>query len=77
MQVECSFFDYNLNKFNQYEFDIDLNVYPCCYFYINKLDQKISKQVDQILHHKDLQKLESAWRSLPKLLNFKIRSPVS
>ena len=36
---------------------------------IAKLDQKISKQVDQVLHHQDFQKLESAWRSLKYLVD--------
>ena len=31
---------------------------------ISELDKKISKQVDQILHHTEFQKLESAWRGL-------------
>jgi type VI secretion system protein ImpC len=35
---------------------------------IANLDKKLSRQVDQILHHKDFQKLESAWRSLKFLV---------
>jgi type VI secretion system protein ImpC len=31
---------------------------------IAAIDEKLSVQVDQILHHKDVQKLESAWRGL-------------
>jgi type VI secretion system protein ImpC len=31
---------------------------------IAELDKKISKQVDQVLHHQEFQKLESAWRGL-------------
>ncbi|WP_394822131.1 type VI secretion system contractile sheath large subunit [Pendulispora albinea] len=31
---------------------------------ISELDSKLSKQIDQILHHPDFQKLESAWRGL-------------
>jgi type VI secretion system protein ImpC len=31
---------------------------------ISELDKKISKQVDQIIHHTEFQKLESAWRGL-------------
>jgi type VI secretion system protein ImpC len=34
-----------------------------------KLDQKISKQMDHILHHRDFQKLESSWRSLKYLVD--------
>ncbi|HEY3816636.1 MAG TPA: type VI secretion system contractile sheath large subunit [Polyangiaceae bacterium] len=31
---------------------------------IAEIDEKISRQVDQVLHHPDFQKLESAWRGL-------------
>ncbi|MFT6895911.1 MAG: type VI secretion system protein ImpC [Paraglaciecola sp.] len=31
---------------------------------IAAIDEKLSMQVDQILHHKDVQKMESAWRGL-------------
>jgi type VI secretion system protein ImpC len=31
---------------------------------IAEIDKKLSLQVDEILHHKDVQKLESAWRGL-------------
>jgi type VI secretion system protein ImpC len=32
--------------------------------YIAEIDAKLSSQIDEILHHKDVQKLESAWRGL-------------
>lgn len=31
---------------------------------IAEIDRKMSRQIDQILHHEDVQKLESAWRGL-------------
>src|SRR5207302_1159707 len=31
---------------------------------IAEIDQRISRQLDEILHHPDFQKLESAWRGL-------------
>ncbi len=37
--------------------------------YIAKVDTIISQQLDQILHHPDFQKVESAWRSLRYLIN--------
>ncbi len=36
---------------------------------IAEIDRKMSRQVDEILHHKDFQKLESAWRSLNFLVD--------
>ncbi|HUT55682.1 MAG TPA: type VI secretion system contractile sheath large subunit [bacterium] len=36
---------------------------------ISEIDKKLSKQVDEILHNADVQKLESAWRSLKYLVD--------
>src|SRR4026207_2582469 len=36
---------------------------------IGELDKKLSEQMNQILHHEDLQKLEGAWRGLHYLVN--------
>jgi type VI secretion system protein ImpC len=36
---------------------------------IAELDRKLSEQINQILHHEDLQKLEGAWRGLHYLVN--------
>jgi type VI secretion system protein ImpC len=36
---------------------------------IAALDQKLTEQVNQILHHEDFQKLEGAWRGLHYLVN--------
>lgn len=36
---------------------------------IAAIDRKLSEQINQILHHEDLQKLEGAWRGLHYLVN--------
>ncbi len=36
---------------------------------IAEIDRKLSRQVDEILHHRDFQRLESAWRSLDFLVD--------
>ncbi|WP_017347164.1 type VI secretion system contractile sheath large subunit [Pantoea sp. A4] len=36
---------------------------------IAEIDEKLSKQVNQILHHEEFQKLEGAWRGLQHLVN--------
>jgi type VI secretion system protein ImpC len=36
---------------------------------ITELDKKMSSQIDQVLHHPELQKLESAWRGLKLLVD--------
>lgn len=36
---------------------------------ISEIDKKISHQVDAIIHHKDFQKLESAWRGMKMLID--------
>ena len=37
--------------------------------YIAEIDRKLSEQINQIMHHADFQKLESAWRGLHHLVN--------
>jgi type VI secretion system protein ImpC len=37
--------------------------------FITEIDRKLSAQVDAILHHPDVQKLESSWRSLKFLID--------
>jgi type VI secretion system protein ImpC len=36
---------------------------------IAEIDQKLSRQIDEIMHHKEFQKLESAWRGLKFLID--------
>ncbi|HBV38865.1 MAG TPA: type VI secretion system contractile sheath large subunit [Erwinia sp.] len=36
---------------------------------IAEIDEKLSKQVNQIIHHEDFQQLEGAWRGLSHLVN--------
>ena len=36
---------------------------------IAEIDKKLTEQVNQIIHHEDFQKLESAWRGLHYLVN--------
>ena len=36
---------------------------------ISEIDKKLSAQVNQIIHHKDFENLESAWRGLSYLVN--------
>ena len=36
---------------------------------ISKIDEKMSEQVNLIMHHEDFQKLEGAWRGLHHLVN--------
>lgn len=36
---------------------------------IAELDRKMGKQIDEILHHKDIQELESAWRGLKLMVD--------
>ena len=37
--------------------------------YIAEIDRKLSEQINEIMHHADFQKLESAWRGLHHLVN--------
>ncbi|MBL1275613.1 MAG: type VI secretion system contractile sheath large subunit [Ectothiorhodospiraceae bacterium] len=37
--------------------------------FISEIDSKISSQIDEVLHHKEFQALESSWRSLKMLVD--------
>jgi type VI secretion system protein ImpC len=44
---------------------------------IAEIDQRLSSQINEILHHEDVQKLESAWRSLKYMVdNFDFRENI-
>jgi type VI secretion system protein ImpC len=38
-------------------------------FWISKIDQKLSAQLNEVMHHPDFQKLEGTWRGLKYLVN--------
>lgn len=47
---------------------VDKNVIKTINARVAAIDELISKQVDEIMHHKDFQKLEGSWRGLNKLV---------
>lgn len=38
MQIKCDFYDYKFKNWNQYEIDLELNVFPCCHYYTEFLN---------------------------------------
>jgi hypothetical protein len=38
MQIRCGFYDYRHKGWNQYEIDLNLNVFPCCHYYTEYME---------------------------------------
>ena len=41
MQIKCDFYNYEHSTWNQYEIDLDLNVYPCCHYYTDFMEHVV------------------------------------
>ena len=77
-QIKCGFYDYDNKSWNQYEIDLDLKIYPCCFFYLNdftvkdKIDDDTIKHIDNSLKTNNLENIikefnkclnENVWNS--------------
>lgn len=73
-QIKCGFYDYNTKAWNQYELDLDLNIYPCCFFHMDKIG--IDASNDNTLDHIDISlktnKLENVLKEFNSVLNEEI-----
>ena len=49
MQIKCDFYSYESSQWHQYEIDLDLNVYPCCHYYTEHMENgKINERISHI-----------------------------
>ena len=51
MQVKCDFYNYKFKTWEQYEIDVDMNLYPCCHIYTQKLRYG---KIDDNFNHIDI-----------------------
>tara|TARA_B000000532_G_scaffold145246_1_gene116697 strand:+ start:635 stop:919 length:285 start_codon:yes stop_codon:yes gene_type:complete len=76
-RVKCGFYDYEHKKWNQYELDLNLKIYPCCFYYLNDISTK-DKVIDNTLDHIDnslkTNNLEKIIKEFDKSLNENIWS---
>ena len=51
MQIKCEFFDYDYKNWYQLEIDLDLNVFPCCHYYTEYME---NGKLDDAISHIDI-----------------------
>lgn len=77
-KINCGFYDYKHKSWNQYELDLNLNIYPCCFFYLNEMEPEgHGKKInDNTIKHIDnsakTNKIENILQEFNKVLNEKI-----
>ena len=48
-RIKCDQYDYENDRWGQYEIDMELNLWPCCHFYTDKLSKgKVNESIEHI-----------------------------
>ena len=70
MQIKCDFYNYKHAKWKQYEIDLDLNIYPCCHYYTEYMENgKINKRISHIDNNLKTNSLNNILKEYNKTLN--------
>jgi hypothetical protein len=83
--IKCDFYDYDYKQWRQYEIDLEMNIFPCCFFYLDKLRRPIIQKkgndipgtepyiedttLDNINNSLKTNKLENILKEFKKVLN--------
>ena len=69
-EIKCDFYDYETKAWNQYELDLNLNVYPCCFFYLKYMrDNKSAESIKHIDNSLKTNNLENILLEFNKIFN--------
>ena len=66
MQVNCDFYNYKFKTWEQYEIDVDMNLYPCCHIYTQKLRYG---KIDDNFNHIDISLKTNTFENITKEYN--------
>ena len=66
MQVECDFYNYKFKTWEQYEIDVNMNLYPCCHIYTQQLE---FGKIDDIFNHIDISLKTNTFENITKEYN--------
>ena len=81
--IKCGFYDYDYKQWRQYEIDLEMNIFPCCFFYLDKLRRPILREkskrtmnafqsdttIDHINNSLKTNKLENILKEFKQVLN--------
>ena len=66
-RIKCDQYDYENDRWCQYEIDMELNLWPCCHFYTDKLSKgKVNESIEHIeinLRKNNINQHLLCWRS--------------
>lgn len=74
-RIKCDFYDYESKSWNQYEIDLNMNIYPCCFYYLNEVtpkDKIKDKTIDHIDNSLKTNKLQNIINEFNKSFNEKV-----
>ena len=73
MQIKCDFYNYRSQQWHQYEIDLDLNVFPCCHYYTEYMQNgKSDDCISHIDNNLKTNSLNNIFEEYDKVLNEKI-----
>ena len=73
IKIKCDFYNYESGSWSQYEIDLDLNVFPCCHYYMDHtLTKKPNKHISHIDNSLKTNSLNNIFKEYDKVLNEKL-----
>ena len=70
MQIKCEFYDYGYKNWYQLEIDLDLNVFPCCHYYTEYMENgKLNDAISHIDINLKTNSLKNILKEYTKTLN--------
>ena len=72
MQIKCDFYSYEFSNWEQYEVDLNLNIYPCCHYYTDFIEHgELNESLRHIDNNLKTNKIENIFKEYDKVLNEK------
>lgn len=70
--INCNFYNYKNKKWEQYEIDIKMNLYPCCHYYTDYLlNKKNNATISHIDNNLITNKIENIEKDFKEIFNEK------
>lgn len=68
--INCSFYNYVVDNFQEFEFDLNENVYPCCHYYLDFLkNNNIHPDISHIDISLKTNSLKNIYDEFHKIIN--------
>ena len=72
MQIKFDFYIYEFSNWDQYEVDLNLNIYPCWHYYTDFIEHcELNEALRHIDNNLKTNKIENIFKEYDKVLNEK------